>query len=105
MMIGMNQNMFVSFPKALRSFQRCRPLCSDRATMRLRLRDNNRGHYTNAHVVLHANSTPDGCATRTLGFSDCIDPPKSDADGGGATERVVCSVMLRGSGMLSFSVR
>jgi phosphoserine phosphatase RsbU/P len=32
--------------------------------MRLRLRDNNRGHYTNTHVVLHANSTPDGCASR-----------------------------------------
>ena len=41
----------------------------------------------------------------TLGFSDCANPPKSEAGGAGATERVVCSVMLRGSGMLSFFVR
>jgi hypothetical protein len=56
---GNKPNHVCSFPKAHRSFQRCRPLCSDKATMRLRLRDNNRGRYTNTHVVLHVNSGPD----------------------------------------------
>ena len=56
---GNKPNHVCSFPKAHRSFQRCRPLCSDKATMRLRLRDNNRGRYTNTHVVLHVNSAPD----------------------------------------------
>jgi hypothetical protein len=60
MMMGMNQNMFVSPFRRHCTLSALRSLRLDRATMRLRLRDNNRGHYTNPHVVLHADSRPDG---------------------------------------------
>jgi hypothetical protein len=43
-----------------------RSLASDRATMRLRLRDNNRGRYTNTHVVLHVSCAPDEREKSTL---------------------------------------
>jgi hypothetical protein len=60
MMMGMNESIFVFLSEGASLFPALRSLRSDRATMRVRLRDNNRGHYTSTHVVLHANSTPDG---------------------------------------------
>jgi hypothetical protein len=57
MMMGMNESIFVFLSEGASLFPALRSLRSDRATMRVRLRDNNRGHYTNAHVVLHPNST------------------------------------------------
>jgi hypothetical protein len=56
MMMGMNQNMFVFLSDGVARFPALRSLGSDRATMCLRARINNRGHYTNTHAVLHANS-------------------------------------------------
>jgi hypothetical protein len=65
MMMGMNQSIFVFLSEGASLFPALRSLRSDRATMRLRVRDNNRGRYTNTHVVLHVNSAPDGCGERT----------------------------------------
>jgi hypothetical protein len=53
--MGMNQSMFVSFPKALHALSAA-SAGSNRVTIRLRLRDNHREHYTNIHVVLHAST-------------------------------------------------
>jgi hypothetical protein len=55
----MIQSMFVFLSEAAALFAALRSLGFDRATMRLRLRDNNSGDYTNTHVVLHVNSSPD----------------------------------------------
>ena len=48
------QNMFVFLSEGASLFPALRSLGAARATMRLRPRGNNRGHYTNTHVVLHA---------------------------------------------------
>jgi hypothetical protein len=57
----MIQSIFVFLSEGLHAFQRSVPGFR-RATMRLRLRDNNGGHYTNTHVVLHSNLCQMGAA-------------------------------------------
>jgi hypothetical protein len=65
MMMGMNQNMCFPFRRHCTLYA-LRSLRFDRATVRLRLSDNNRERYTNTHVVLHANSRPDGLGVAKL---------------------------------------
>jgi hypothetical protein len=54
--MGINQSIFVFLSEGAPRFLAAAPLGSDRATMRLRLRDKNRGHYTSTRVVLHATT-------------------------------------------------
>jgi hypothetical protein len=59
----MVQSMFVFLSEGLHAFSAA-PRGSDRANMRLPLRDNNGGNYTNTHVVLHSNLCRMGAANR-----------------------------------------
>jgi hypothetical protein len=53
---GMSQSMIVFLSEGAACFPALRSCVPLEATM-LCVRDNNGGHYTNSHVVLHANST------------------------------------------------
>jgi hypothetical protein len=76
----MIQSIFVFLSEAASLFPALRSPRSDRATMRLHLRDNNRGHYTNTHVVLHANSTWDRCGERTCGQKRLLKAERAKLD-------------------------